>query len=148
MIAHPKRYVRAFLDAGADLISVHVEAAGHLGSTIDAIRAGGAEVGLALSPDTPLAQVVPWLGHIDQLLVMTVHPGRGGQALIPHTLNKVRAARAGWPNLPIEVDGGIAANTLPEARRAGADLFVAGSAIFNPRDRRAALDRLAALAAE
>lgn len=146
MITHPGQYIGAFLDAGADLISVHVEAEGDLQQTIDQIRSGGAEVGLAISPDTPLDQALPWIEQLDMLLVMTVHPGFGGQSLIEHTLDKVRQARARYPELTIEVDGGIKAATLPAAREAGADLFVAGSAVFGQPDRAAAIAELTQLA--
>jgi ribulose-phosphate 3-epimerase len=148
MIEHPERLVAAFRDAGADQITVHLEAAHDSGiaGALAAVRASGARCGLALKPGTPFAAAEAHLGAIDLLLVMTVEPGFGGQAFMPAMLDKVRAAarwrelhRAAWL---IEVDGGIGADTAPAARAAGADAFVAGNAVFRASEPRLALDRL------
>lgn len=144
MIARPDRYLDAFLDAGADLISVHLESDAEPGPLFERVRAGGAEVGLAISPDTPIEGALPLLDRIDLLLVMTVYPGFGGQSFIAPMLDKVRRARAAAPQLSIEVDGGIDPDTIGAARAAGADLFVAGSAVFGRPDRAAALAALRA----
>jgi ribulose-phosphate 3-epimerase len=134
MVHEPARLLHAFRAAGADGITVHVEASADVGAALEAVRATGARVGLSLSPDTAFARVEPWLDRIDLLLVMTVVPGRGGQAFMPAMLAKVEAAaRArsrGAGRFAIEVDGGIDPETAPAARRAGADVLVAGTAIF------------------
>jgi ribulose-phosphate 3-epimerase len=140
MIDHPVRLVRAFRDAGADLITVHLEAPHDHGvaGVLDAIRASGARAGLALRPGTPFALAEPHLAGLDLLLVMTVEPGFGGQSFMPDMMPKVAQAarwreRHGGAYL-IEVDGGITADTAPAARAAGADVFVAGNAVFKAKD--------------
>lgn len=151
MIDNPGDMLDAFVDAGADGISVHVE----LGDTvqlIERIRGRGARVGLVANPDTPFSAVEQFMGQIDTLLVMSVFPGFGGQAFIPEVLETVRAARefidrTGVP-VEIEIDGGINAETVGSAAAAGADILVAGSAVFGADDPGAAARRLAALAAE
>jgi len=147
MISDPERYVDAFIAAGADAISFHIEAAGDKGRVVASLRARGVEVGLAINPDTPLDHAADLVGVIDFLVVMTVHPGFGGQALIPAALAKARAARDRYPDLVIEVDGGVNVRTLGAARDAGADLFVAGSALFGERDRASTLARFSAILA-
>jgi len=146
MIEHPERLVAAFREAGADQITVHLEACAEPGAVLDAVRASGARAGLALRPGTPLAAAEPYLAGLDLLLVMTVEPGFGGQAFMPAMLDKVRAvrdwrARHGAAFL-IEVDGGIGPDTAPAARSAGADVFVAGHAVYGQPDPRAALQAL------
>ena len=143
MIDEPSRIVPEFLASGADVITVHVEACADVAATLAAVRAGGARAGLALKPSTPLSAVEPYLGETDLLLVMTVEPGFGGQAFMPEMLEKVRSAAA-WRGAHgarylIEVDGGIAPDTARRARKAGADVFVAGHAIYRQSDPRAAL---------
>jgi ribulose-phosphate 3-epimerase len=146
MIDEPARIVPEFRAAGADGITVHLEACRGLEGTLAAVRGAGARVGLALKPGTALEEAEPHLGDVDLLLVMTVEPGFGGQAFMPEMLDKVRAAVA-WrkrhgARYLIEVDGGIAPATARRARRAGADVFVAGHAIYRQPDPRRALSRL------
>ncbi|MEK6588278.1 MAG: ribulose-phosphate 3-epimerase [Chloroflexota bacterium] len=134
MIAEPERYLEAFSDAGADSLTVHVEAAGHLHRTIEAIHGLGLHAGVALNPATPTGHLSEILPIVDILLVMTVNPGFSGQTFIPESLRKVEQIR-GWRNAGltrarIQVDGGITPETAPLAARAGADVFVAASAIF------------------
>jgi ribulose-phosphate 3-epimerase len=134
MIEEPIRLVKAFRDAGADGITVHLEACRDLAATLRAVRESGVRVGLALRPGTPLAAATSHLGEIDLLLVMTVEPGFGGQAFMAEMMDKVRAAKA-WRERAqarylIEVDGGIAPDTARIARAAGAEVFVAGHAIY------------------
>ncbi len=142
MIEHPERLAGAFREAGADQITVHLEACPDPSAVLATVRGTGAQVGLALKPGTPLKSAERWLGEIDLLLVMTVEPGFGGQAFMPGMLDKVRAAkewraRAGGRFL-IAVDGGIGPDTAPAARAAGADVFVAGHAVFGqPEPQRA-----------
>ena len=135
MIEDPDRYVADFAEAGADVITVHAEAAVHLHRTLGLIRDLGKKAGVALNPSTPLAAVEEVLDDIDLLLIMTVNPGFGGQAFIPQSLDKVARARsmieARRPGeVEIEVDGGVSPATAPDLVRAGATVLVAGSAVF------------------
>jgi ribulose-phosphate 3-epimerase len=133
MMSEPGRYLEAFKDAGADGCTVHVEVGG-TSSLIRDARALGLRVGLAANPDTPFEAVAPFLGEIDLLLLMTVFPGFGGQSFMGDVMNKVSEARhevdANQLSLDIEVDGGIDTRTAPLAVHAGANVLVAGSAIF------------------
>jgi len=138
MIVEPERYIEAFAHAGADLISVHVETCPHLHRTLQQIREAGARASAVLNPSTPAVAVEEVLGHLDQVLVMTVNPGFGGQEFIESTLPKVATLRR-WIDerglsVALEVDGGISPKTIGRARRAGADVFVAGSAVFGQHD--------------
>jgi len=146
MIERPESIVQAFRDAGADQITVHLEACADPAEVLAQVRTTGARAGLAIKPGTPFESAVPFLDAIDLLLVMTVEPGFGGQAFMAPMLDKVRAARdwraahgAGWL---IEVDGGIDAGTAPRCREAGADVFVAGSSVYGADDPLEALARL------
>lgn len=135
MIEDPDRYVADFAEAGADVITVHAEAAVHLHRTLGLIRDLGKQAGVALNPSTPLAAIEEVLDDIDLLLIMTVNPGFGGQAFIPQSLDKVARARsmieARRPDeVDIEVDGGVSPATAPGLVRAGATVLVAGSAVF------------------
>ena len=134
MIADPDRYVDPFMDAGADLISVHQEAAVHLHRTLAHIRERGAMAGVVLNPATPVSTLDEVLAEADYVLLMSVNPGFGGQRFIPGVLGKVRELRSkiGGSRLAtrIEVDGGIGPANIQELRQAGADWFVAGSAVF------------------
>jgi ribulose-phosphate 3-epimerase len=138
MIEHPERQVADFVHAGADGITVHVEACDDVAAVLTLIRNAGARPGLALNPATPLARVRPFLGLIDLLLVMTVNPGWGGQPLVTGSLEKIaEAARLraeAGAAFVIEVDGGINRRNATEVASAGADVLVAGSAIFTSDD--------------
>ena len=133
MMTEPGRYLRAFADAGADGCTVHVEV-GDTDDLVTQMRDLGLRAGLALNPDTPFEAVRPYLGDVDLVLCMTVFPGFGGQSFIGDVMDKVRQVRAAVDQdalpLDIEVDGGIDAETAPLAAAAGANVFVAGSAIF------------------
>jgi ribulose-phosphate 3-epimerase len=146
MIDEPARLVPEFRKAGADLITVHLEACAEVGAALAAVRASGARVGLALKPGTALAAAERWLADLDLLLVMTVEPGFGGQVFMADMLEKVRAAAA-WravhgEHFLIEVDGGIAPETARRCRAAGAEVFVAGHSVYRQRDPRASLAEL------
>ena len=134
MIEEPVRYIDDFAEAGADLITVHAEACKHLDRTIEAIKEKGLLAGVAINPATPLSAVEWVLPKVDMVLIMTVNPGFGGQRLIPYTLDKVRALRAMIEKADlktdIEVDGGINLENVTEAMDAGANIIVAGSAVF------------------
>jgi ribulose-phosphate 3-epimerase len=141
MVDRPEDLLDAFVQAGAGGITIHVEI-GRTQALLDRIRALGVHVGLSLNPPTPFAAVEPFLDQLDLLLVMSVNPGWGGQAFIPESLDKVRAAReiidARGLACEIEIDGGINLTTAPQALAAGADILVAGSAVFGADDPRAA----------
>jgi ribulose-phosphate 3-epimerase len=146
MIEEPRRLLPEFRAAGADLITVHLEACADVRGTLDAVRATGALAGLAIKPGTPLESAMPHLESLDLLLVMTVEPGFGGQPFRADQLHKVRAARerrdALGARYRIEVDGSITPDTARRCADAGADVFVAGHAVFRAPDPAAALASL------
>ena len=135
MIEEPIRYIGDFVEAGADIITVHAEACKHLDRTIDAIKEKGLLAGVAINPATPVAQIVPVLGKVDMVLIMTVNPGFGGQKFIPYTLDKVRELKKivdqKGCKVDIEVDGGVNLENVEQLLDAGANVIVAGSAVFN-----------------
>jgi ribulose-phosphate 3-epimerase len=135
MIAPCDPYLEAFAKAGADSITVHVEAGPHIHRSLQAIRALGKKAGVTMNPGTPDSAVEPVVDLVDLILVMSVNPGFGGQKFIPGTLDKLRKLRALVAARPIdiEIDGGITPQIAPEAARAGANAFVAGSAVFKDR---------------
>jgi ribulose-phosphate 3-epimerase len=138
MIEHPHRYLDRYFPLARSL-TVHVEAHHVVQETLAAIRAADLHPGLALNPETPLEAAFPYLGHFDLLLIMTVHPGFGGQPFLESMVPKISAARA-WREQTgsafwIEVDGGINPTTAAACRAAGADIFVAGSSVFHAKDR-------------
>ncbi len=130
MIERPDLYVDRFIEAGADHLIVHVEAKHEVARTLAGIRARGRRAGLSLNPPTPVEKVLPYLDQVDELLVMTVHPGFGGQAFMPATLEKVRALRRQAPQLDILVDGGINPVSGRQCVEAGANILVAGNSLF------------------
>jgi ribulose-phosphate 3-epimerase len=154
MIVEPERYVEAFAKAGADLVSVHAEVSPHLHRTLQAIRAAGARPAVALNPSTPLSALEYVIGDCEMVLVMTVNPGFGGQRYIDACTDKVRQLRAladrKNPSLEIEVDGGVKVETAGLVAAAGANVLVAGTAVFGAKDYRAAISgiREAARAAQ
>ncbi|MFH1444070.1 MAG: ribulose-phosphate 3-epimerase [Candidatus Peregrinibacteria bacterium] len=145
MVQDPTQYVQEFLPLHPQNITFHAEAVEDTASRralIQAIRAGGATVGIAINPPTPLQAIDDVLGEVDLLLVMSVNPGFGGQAFIPSVLTKVAEARKQYPQLIIQMDGGIDAATAPLCIRAGANNLVAGSYIFSAPDRASAIASL------
>jgi len=149
MMTEPERYLQSFADAGADGCTVHVEV-GETAALIAQMRDLGLRVGLAANPDTPFDALEPFLDQVDLVLCMTVFPGFGGQSFIADVLPKVArvraAADAAGLDLDIEVDGGIDEHTVVEVTRAGANVFVAGSAVFNREDPLAAVEGILAAA--
>ncbi len=135
MIRDPERYIKQFADCGADGITFHLESAPDVGAVIAAIREQGRKVGLAIKPATPVKEVVPYLERIDMLLVMTVEPGFGGQKYIETSTRKIREARMLFHQLDmdtdIEVDGGITKDNVDVVLDAGANVIVAGSAVYH-----------------
>ncbi len=146
MISEPERHLAAFARAGADAITIHVEAVPEPGAVLDAIGALGKRRGLSLNPGTPLEAVLPWLERVDLVLVMSVQPGAGGQSFQPAALDKLRAlaARRAASGLEfaISIDGGVNAGTAPSCRDAGADILVAGSYLFGAADPAEAISSL------
>jgi ribulose-phosphate 3-epimerase len=135
MIEKPDRYVEAFCAAGADILTVHVETCPHLHRTVHRIKELGCRAGVTLNPSTPVAALEEIVAYVDLVLVMTVNPGYGGQSFIESTLSKIERVRAMLDQIgshaDLEVDGGIDPRTAPSVVGAGADVLVAGSAIFS-----------------
>ncbi|MEI7027210.1 ribulose-phosphate 3-epimerase [Paenibacillus sp. y28] len=147
MISNPDAYVGTFAKAGADLISVHAEAAVHLHRTLQTIKDHGKQAGVVLNPASPLSLIEHVLDDVDLVLIMTVNPGFGGQAFIPGMLPKIRKLRdmldeRGRTGVHIEVDGGIHEGTAPLVAEAGANVLVAGNAVFGQQDRAGALSAI------
>lgn len=138
MVKEPIRYVQEFADAGADLITIHVEAAEDPGATVAAVEATGKKIGITLKPDTGVEIILPYLHQMDLVLVMSVEPGFGGQKFIESSLDKVRELvrlrEENGYHYEIEIDGGISMANLEKVSKAGVDVFVAGSAIFGQSD--------------
>ena len=146
MIVEPEKYIGDFARAGAATIGVHVEACPHLHRTVAQIREAGARACVVLNPSTPAQAVEPVLGDLDQVLVMTVNPGFGGQSFIHSMLPKIQQLRS-WIDarglaVTLEVDGGVKPGIIGPAARAGATAFVAGTAVFGAKDYRAAIAAL------
>ena len=141
MIDKPMESIPDYRKAGADWITFHVEATKEIGKTIETVKTSGAKVGLSLRPGTPVSALDPYLKDIDLVLIMTVEPGFGGQSFMPEMIRKVENLRPRFKGL-ISVDGGINAETAPLALKAGADVLVAGTAIFGSPDRAAAIRQL------
>ena len=150
MIEDPDRFIPAFAEAGASLISVHVEVLPHLHRTIGLVKSLGLRAGVVLNPSTPVVSLEEVAADVDFVLVMTVNPGFGGQTFIPRSTSKIQAVRAlldeAGNAAPIEVDGGIDEHTVARVVAAGADWIVAGSSVFGSEDPEAATRRLKALA--
>jgi ribulose-phosphate 3-epimerase len=146
MIVQPERYFEDFVAAGASGITIHAEVSPHLQRQLTRLRELGCRAGVAVNPSTSLTGIVEVLADLDLLLVMTVNPGFGGQEFIPHSTDKIRRARRvlaeAGSRAVLEVDGGIARETIGDCWRAGADTFVAGNAIFSARDPQAEISAL------
>lgn len=146
MIEKPERYIDRFIDSGADLITFHLEATDIPNECIEMIRSRGKKAAISIKPATPASAVFPYLEKCDMILVMTVEPGYGGQKLIPECIEKVKEIKAEIDrrglSVDIQVDGGINEQTAKAAINAGANVLVAGSAVFNCDDRRAAIEAL------
>lgn len=134
MVTKPERYVEEFVKCGADSVTIHVEACDCVEDTLKKIRSLGAKAGIALNPETPVKEILPYLEMVDMVLVMTVHPGFGGQAYIPECTDKIKEVRAAIKekkqNVNLEIDGGVNLDNLQMNLDAGANVIVAGSAVF------------------
>jgi ribulose-phosphate 3-epimerase len=143
MISDPRKYVEAFVRAGADHITFHIETADRPLDLVDDLHKAGVTAGVALNPETDVLRIIDVAPYCEMVLVMTVHPGFGGQEFIPETAQKVRQVRdLVGPATRVQVDGGISAKTAPIVVSSGADTLVAGSAIFAKEDRQAAIEDL------
>lgn len=146
MIVEPELYAKRFIDAGADIVTFHYEATEKSAELLNMIRENGAKAAISIKPNTPAEVIFPYLEKCDMVLVMTVEPGYGGQALIPETLDKVKILREEITkrglNVDIQVDGGINAENAPTAIKAGANVLVAGSSVFKAENRKEAIDSL------
>lgn len=146
MIQSPDKYAERFIEAGADILTFHLEACDDAFALVEMIRSNGVMAGISVKPGTPIEEVYPYLDHCDMVLVMTVEPGYGGQKLIPETLEKVRKLKAEIEKrgltVEIQVDGGINIDNAREAISAGAGILVAGSAVFSAQDKKAAIEAL------
>lgn len=134
MISHPKRYIERFVQAGADIITFHVECEDDIQETITEIERLGVKPSLSLKPGTPVEALYPYLDRLYMVLVMTVEPGFGGQKFMPDQMEKLRALRARKPDLILEVDGGVNRETAVVCREAGVDVAVAGTSVFRAAD--------------
>lgn len=134
MIREPERYAAEFVACGADMVTFHIEATEHVQETIDAIRQAGARVGISIKPGTPVEAVLPWLEQLDMVLVMTVEPGFGGQKYMDVCTDKIRQVRKAITerglSVDVEIDGGVTAENIGIPLEAGANVIVAGSAVF------------------
>lgn len=148
MVSPVDDLIRMFIDAGASYITFHPEASHHIDRSLQLIREGGCKAGLVFNPATPLHYIDHVMDKLDMILLMSVNPGFGGQKFIPGTLDKLREARkridASGRNIRLEIDGGVKADNIREIAEAGADTFVAGSAIFNTDDYKATIDKMRA----
>lgn len=146
MVSPVDRIIGDFLEAGADIITFHPEASNHIDRSLQLIKSGGAKAGLVFNPATPLHYLDYVLEHIDQILLMSVNPGFGGQKFIPSTLQKLAHARQiidrSGKDIRLEVDGGVTPDNIRAIAEAGADMFVAGSAIFNQPDYKVVIDKM------
>jgi len=138
MIEHPERYISEFVQAGADIITVHVEASPHLHATIRLIKELGVKAGVSLNPPTPLSAIEEFMPHVDLVLIMSVNPGFGGQSFIPATLPRIANMRKMLDDrklsAELEVDGGINADNAPDIVKAGANVLVAGNSVFRAKE--------------
>lgn len=148
MIVEPERYITRFAEAGADMITFHLEATEKMDECIALARKAGVKVGVSVRPATPVSELKEWLSQIDMVLVMSVEPGFGGQSFMPHSVDKVRELRAMAeecnPALIIEVDGGISAGNAALLFNAGAEVLVAGSSVFGAEDPQLEIEKMLA----
>ena len=139
MIEHPERYVAQFAEAGANLITIHQEATDDVAGCLKLIRSCGKQAGISLKPSTPVEVLEQYRGLFDMILIMSVEPGFGGQAFIESSVDKIKRAKQLFPDVLIEVDGGINEDTAHKVIDAGVDVIVAGNAIMSAADRKAAI---------
>ncbi|MBN21362.1 MAG: ribulose-phosphate 3-epimerase [Bdellovibrionaceae bacterium] len=144
MVSHPKQWVEAFVKAGADLITIHVESEDDVQETINLIHHNNCAAGISINPGTPISKILPYLDSVETVLVMSVQPGFGGQSFKEEVLEKVTLLKEKQSDYSylIQIDGGISEDTIKKASLAGVDVFVAGSAVFSKKDRESAIKNL------
>ncbi len=143
MVSNPDETAKRFLDAGADYLTFHIEAAKNPETIISEIKSAGAKAGISLNPDTPVADILPFLGSLDLVLVMSVYPGFGGQKFIPNAIEKVKKIReVSGDSLMISVDGGVNDLTAKQVRNVGANVLVAGSYVYGNSNMKTAIESL------
>ncbi|KAJ1675427.1 RIBULOSE-phosphate 3-epimerase [Spiromyces aspiralis] len=142
MVSNPEQWVDDFANAGADQYCFHIEATKNAAALIKKIHDKGMRASIAVKPDTPIETVFPYGNNVEQVLVMTVEPGFGGQSFMPSCMHKVKALRERFPELDIQVDGGLGPDTIDAAAQAGANVIVAGSSIFKSESPKAVIDLL------
>lgn len=146
MITNADQYIGAFVDAGSDYLTVHVEACPHLHRTLQSIKERGIKAGVTLNPATSLSLIEPVLDYVDLVLIMSVNPGFGGQSFIPQVIDKIAGARRAIDGskrpIELEVDGGIKVDNIKDISNAGADVFVAGSAVFHSKNYKETLESM------
>ena len=142
MLSHPLQYIKTFADAGADVITFHVECEDNISETINAILAQGKKPGLVVKPGTPVEAVFPYADRLYMVLVMTVEPGFGGQAFMADMLPKVAALKKAFPHLLVEADGGISPKNIDQCKAVGLDVAVAGSSVFKAEDTALAIAQM------
>jgi ribulose-phosphate 3-epimerase len=142
MVSNPERWVDPLASAGANGFTFHIESTEKPMELIQTIRSKGMQVGITLKPGTSLSCIEPYLAHVDLCLIMTVEPGFGGQAFMNNQMEKVKNVRMKYPNLKIEVDGGVGLDTIEECAKAGANVIVAGSAIFGAREPQEVIQKM------
>ena len=130
MIENPEKYIKSFADSGADLINFHYEATDNPEHLINLIKSQGKKVGITIKPDTPVDVLFPFINMVDMVLIMTVYPGFGGQTLIAECLDKIKVLRLKYPELDIEIDGGVNLENIKTVIDSGANIIVAGNAVF------------------
>ncbi len=131
MIDNPEQYVESFAKSGADILTVHYESTKDMKALINQIKSLGVKVGITINPPTPVEVILPYIDDVDMVLIMTVNPGFGGQSLIEECLDKIKFLREKYPELDIEIDGGVKLDNLDKVMESGANIIVAGSAVFN-----------------
>lgn len=144
MIEHPEQFIPEFVKAGADVINVQAESTRHLDRALQIARECGAKPAVTINPATPLSVIENVLDSVEMVLIMSVNPGFGGQSLIPYALDKVKKLRELKPELDIQIDGGIKLENIEQAKEAGANIFVVGSAIYGQPDVKAATEEFVA----
>jgi ribulose-phosphate 3-epimerase len=142
MVSEPEKWVKDFSKAGASGFTFHIEATRDAGALIKAIHDVGMKAGISVKPKTPISDVLPYCNDADMILIMTVEPGFGGQSFMADMMPKVKELRSKFPNLDIQVDGGLAIDTIDEAAAAGANVIVAGTGVFGAKDPKAAITAL------
>ena len=139
MIENPLNYISDFVNAGADIISFHIECKSDIQKTVNAIKKGGVKPAIAIKPGTPIEEIYPYLDDLYMVLIMTVEPGFGGQKFMADMMDKVKTLKKKKPELLVQVDGGINLDTIKQAADAGVDICVAGTSVFKPKDAKQAI---------